>query len=179
MTKHSNQQAGVPQKEQGIFLKGIYNILGHVNFDNKKGVYMFCNTGNAYGAAAGPNVAKSLNGHCYGGLEIEFTHCPGKTFRTLLEGTKWVAPLTASTLKNPDVEALRLCNEVSALLMEATKHPKLDPTLDVGSNLMQIYQGASHVPYVHSSHVPLTLSVSQTKDRPSMQTFTCQTTGSC
>lgn len=135
--------AGMPQKERSTFLKGVYHILSHVDYSNKKGVYMFCNTGNAYGAAAGPNLAKSLNGHCYGGLEVQFTHCTtGKPFRTLLEGTKWVMPLTAASMKHPDVESLKLCNEISSLLMEATKHPKLDPTMDVGGTLLQIYQGA-------------------------------------
>lgn len=133
--------AGMQHKEKGIFLKGIYHILSHVKYENGRGVYMFCNTGNAYGASAGPNTAKSLNGHCYGGLEVEFTHSPSKIFRTLLEGTKWVMPLSASFLKNPDVQTLRRCNEVAGLLMEATKHPSLDVSLDVGGTLLQIMQG--------------------------------------
>lgn len=138
--------AGISIKQRAIFLKGIYHVLGHVDY-SKGGVYMFCNTGNAYGAAAGAGVARSLNGHCYAGCRIHMLNSPTPDVPlcSLLEGTKWVSPMTASLLKHPDVQAVQLCNEISNLLVEVTKMPSMDPSMDVGSTLLQIYQGISSI----------------------------------
>ena len=60
--------AGLSLDERQAFLHGCTNILAQVH--PEEGVYMFCNTGNAYGAAAGGSTARSLNGHCYAGTRV-------------------------------------------------------------------------------------------------------------
>jgi hypothetical protein len=50
-------------------------------------------------------------------------------------------PLTAAGLKNPDSDSLKICNEVSGLLVEVTKAASMDPSMDVGGTLLKIYQG--------------------------------------
>ena len=133
--------AGLSTKERALFLKGVYHILSHcVDTQDRKGIHMFCNTGNAYGAAAGGSVARSLNGHCFAGTCVTLKQCPDEPMYSILEGTKWVMPLTAAGLKHADVQSLKECNEISSLLVEITKLPSLDPSMDVGSTLLQIYQ---------------------------------------
>ena len=182
--------AGIPIKERALFLKGVYNVLGHCVADKntgRPGIYMFCNTGNAYGAAAsaGP-AARSLNGHCFAGVECRFKQCPDDVMCSLLEGTKWVMPLTASGIKNADVESLRACNEISQLLLEITKAPTMDPSLDVGATLLQLYQGASvfFVSIDYNYVLPNTMLQNthkhiQTRDKPFMLQSTYPMTRSC
>jgi hypothetical protein len=135
--------SGLSREERENFLCSVFHVLSQVDQD-KGGVYMYCNTGNAYGAAASASsTARSLNGHQYAGMTCYFN---GERFCSLLEGTKWVMPLTAASLKNPDSDSLKICNEVSGLLVEVTKTASMDPSMDVGGTLLQIYQGASPSP---------------------------------
>ncbi len=137
--------AKLSHREREDFLFGVFHVLSQVD-QEKGGVFMYCNTGNAYGAAASASsTSRSLNGHQYAGMTCHFTNAFGETKRlcSLLEGTKWVMPLTAASLKNPDSDSLKICNEVSGLLVEVTKAASMDPSMDVGGTLLKIYQGLS------------------------------------
>lgn len=160
--------AGHSREERVQFLGGVYNILSRLH--PEEGVKVYLNTGNAYGAAAGGNggpTARSLNGHCYCGVDVNVVVMPAyqnemamhvgapmtmgagrekrrtktKTFRSLVEATKWVNARFSTKEKKPDVQVLQMANQVSNMLKEVTKISSMDPTMDVGANLLQIYQG--------------------------------------
>jgi hypothetical protein len=115
-------------------------------------------TGNARGGQASGTsniMERPLTGHCYTGIDYYMKASaagePPRIRTTLLEGTKWVKPMFATNntktkskiFRNAclDCPTLQNVNQLSALLMELTKIPSVNPTMDLGCSELQILQG--------------------------------------
>jgi hypothetical protein len=130
------------------FLKAVHSLLGEIDH-----IHPYCNTGNAHGgqASGGDDITqRALTGHCFTGLDYHFKTSRVRT--TLLEGTKWVDPMFATTKEKMagskicrnaclDCPTLQTVNQLASLLMELTKIPEVNPTLDLGCAELQIMQG--------------------------------------
>ena len=78
-------------------------------------------------------------------------------------------PELASEAKHADAESLKLCNEISPLLVELTKSAHMDPTMDVGSTLLKIYQDKQSFyasAYVSDDKLMMRESIPGTKNSP-------------
>jgi hypothetical protein len=119
----------------------------------------FLHAGNAHGGQAsgeGGVTQKSLTGHCFTGIDMWFKtklqDGSPKIRTTLLEGTKWVAPMFAAASADAmkgrkvcrnaclDSPTLQNCNQLESLLMEATKLPAIEPASDMGNINLMILQ---------------------------------------
>ncbi len=151
-------KAGLTTAAKVELLKAVHCLLGEI--DN---IHCYCNTGNAHGGqASGAEDAgqRSLTGHCFTGLDyyLKTSDNNPRICTTLLEGTKWVKPMFATTVDKMqgskicrnaclDCPTLQTVNQLSSLLMELTKIPEVTPTLDIGCAELQIMQGTFHPHY--------------------------------
>jgi hypothetical protein len=165
--------AGLTTTDKVDFLKGMHSLLGEI-----ENIHSYCNTGNAHGgqASGGNDIGqRSLTGHCFTGLDY-YLKCSGTTEplvrTTLLEGTKWVKPMFATSTEKMsgakicrnaclDCPTIQMVNQLSSLLMELTKIPEVTPTLDLGCAELQILQGV-HISVCALSHASVTYGMPPT-----------------